>query len=204
MSRAAAPASFRYRVEFRKDGAARFVSHLDLQATFERALRRARLPLAFSQGFHPRPRLQFEEPLALGWTSERECLWVDLTTVFPPRELLSRLRAQLPDGLEPLRAFLDPGRPAPQRTRVFRVSGVELPEDAAERLARSFPTDAQTGDAPVLLQEAASGWQFTLRPAGRQPTPSLKKVLLALLDDDLPAALQVRRLAWEEHGGERP
>ncbi|MFQ5748158.1 MAG: TIGR03936 family radical SAM-associated protein, partial [Planctomycetota bacterium] len=105
------PAAFRYCVEFSKQGPARFLAHLDLQSAFERALRRARLPLAFSGGFHPHPHLVFEDALPLGWSSERERLWVDFRVPYPSRESAARLRRVLPPGLQLQRIFPWPGRP---------------------------------------------------------------------------------------------
>ena len=58
--------NIRYCIEFSKSGPARFLGHLDLQALFERLLRRAGLPLSYTQGFHQRVKIQFEEALPLG------------------------------------------------------------------------------------------------------------------------------------------
>ena len=61
---------------FEKGEAVRFVSHLDIQRTFQRAFRRANIPLAYSQGFNPHPQLSFATALSLGYTSEAE--WFDV------------------------------------------------------------------------------------------------------------------------------
>lgn len=139
MARIPEPRNSRYCVEFSKDGPARFVSHLDLQASMDRALRRARLPLAFSRGYHPRPRMRFEEALPLGWTSDCERLWVDFHQPFPSREALVRLRREAPPGLRFHRIFPWQGRPVPDRRRVFAVTGVALPGDTPDRIAAAFP-----------------------------------------------------------------
>jgi radical SAM-linked protein len=62
----------RLRFRFSKDGPARYISHLDLARTLERSLSRARLPVAYTQGYNRRPRLQFAAALPLGFTSEAE------------------------------------------------------------------------------------------------------------------------------------
>lgn len=187
----------RYCVEFAKDGPARFLSHLDLQAGLERTLRRARLPLAFSRGFHPRPRLQFEDALPLGWSSDRERLWVDLTTSYPSSEALRRLRAAAPAGVEFLRAFPWTGKVVPETCRRFRVERADFPADLAERLAERFPRE-EGGRRSVEVERAERGWLFELRASGSKPAPSLKKVLKLLLGEDLPGSLRVRRLAPPE------
>jgi radical SAM-linked protein len=69
----------RYRIKFQKTEAMRFTSHLDTHRTWERTLRRARLPLAYSQGFNPRPKIVLASALPLGFTSSGEFaeIWLD-------------------------------------------------------------------------------------------------------------------------------
>ena len=62
----------RLRLIFSKSGAARFIGHLDLARSLERALNRAQIPLAYTQGFNPRPRMQMAAALPLGFTSQCE------------------------------------------------------------------------------------------------------------------------------------
>ena len=64
----------RLRITFHKTAAMRYTGHLDLHKTWERTIRRARLPLAYSQGYHPQPRLNVASALPLGFTSECELL----------------------------------------------------------------------------------------------------------------------------------
>lgn len=87
------------RLQFTKTGPARYLSHLDLTRTIERAARRAGLPLALSQGFHPMPRLVFASALALGTSSEAEYLDLELREELPPEEVTARLNAVLPEGI---------------------------------------------------------------------------------------------------------
>ena len=61
-------------LRFGKNTRLRFVSHLDLQRFFQRALNRTGLPVAFSQGFNPHPLMSFASALAVGWTSEYEAV----------------------------------------------------------------------------------------------------------------------------------
>ena len=62
----------RIRSRFKKYGLARYVSHIDMIRVFERAMRRADIPLAYSQGYHPHPMLSFSPALAVGVTSDAE------------------------------------------------------------------------------------------------------------------------------------
>lgn len=93
------------RVKFRRSDEVKFISHLDLMKVFERAIRRARLPIAYSQGFNPHPGMVFGLPLGVGVTSEAEYGDFDLTDdQLSVQEFIDRLNAQLPQGLEVLSA----------------------------------------------------------------------------------------------------
>ena len=83
---------YRYRITFTKDEAQRFTSHLDLHRAWGRLLRRAGLPLLYSQGFNPRPRIQLSTALPLGCTSEHELADIWLTEEIPCSEILERLQ----------------------------------------------------------------------------------------------------------------
>lgn len=69
----------RIRITFEKTGAMRYTSHLDLQKVWIRALLRAKLPLAYTQGFHPTPKIAYAWPLPLGWGTQGELMdiWLD-------------------------------------------------------------------------------------------------------------------------------
>lgn len=95
----------RLRIRFAKQGALRYVGHLDLATTWERILRRAALPLEYTRGFNPRPRLQFAAALPVGLTSEAELLDAWLTeriALEPARALIERLNVTSPAGLRTL------------------------------------------------------------------------------------------------------
>ncbi len=90
----------RIRIHYAKLEHLRYTSHLDLQKIWERALRRARLPLAYSQGFHPQPRLNQACPLPLGVTSRDEVIdiWLECDILSDP-EFTEKLRKALPEGI---------------------------------------------------------------------------------------------------------
>lgn len=89
----------RLRVTFSQLAAMRYVGHLDLVRTWERALRRAGVPLAYSQGFNPQAKLRFASALPLGATGQRELLDIILTGAMDPRAFVDQVRPQLPSGL---------------------------------------------------------------------------------------------------------
>lgn len=90
----------KYRAQITKGREIRYVSHLDYVAIFERALRRAHLPVAYSEGFHPHMKLAFTPALPVGVTSEAECMDFELTADLPPVEVLKRLTRELPAGAQ--------------------------------------------------------------------------------------------------------
>ena len=94
----------RLRVTYRKADTLRYIAHLDLMRTWERSLRRARLPLAYTQGFTPHPRIALGAPLPVGTVGERELLDVWLSPPVAPEEFVRRLQAALPQGLTLLAA----------------------------------------------------------------------------------------------------
>jgi radical SAM-linked protein len=77
----------------------RFISHLDVLRSWERAIRRAELPLSYSQGFTPHPKLSFASPLPLGFVGEAEVMDVTLDERVEPGEFRERLLAQSTDDL---------------------------------------------------------------------------------------------------------
>ena len=89
----------RVRIRFCKQGDLRWTGHRDLMRCLERTFRRARLPLSFSEGFHPKPRMTFPAPLALGIEGLDEIMELELTEPLPADELLARLGPQAPAGL---------------------------------------------------------------------------------------------------------
>ncbi len=95
----AAPVKKKVRMRFTKTGLSRFISHLDIIRLFDRAARRAKVSLVYSQGFHPRPKLAFGPPLGLGIASIAEYMDVEVE-INEDTDLLGRLNPVLPDGMK--------------------------------------------------------------------------------------------------------
>lgn len=124
-------------IRFGKQPRLRFISHLDLQRFFQRALNRTGLPIAWTQGFNPHPILSFGSALALGWTSEYEILDVKLSAPMGRRRTEDAMRAALPVDLPVLEVrMVDDRHPAPMA--MVRASDYEITlsgETAAATLA---------------------------------------------------------------------
>lgn len=91
---------YEYRLRFSKEANFKFVSHLEMIKSIERALRRAQIPLAYSEGFHPHPRLSFGPALAVGISSIDEYFDLVLREEREPEALVAKLNQVLPTGLE--------------------------------------------------------------------------------------------------------
>jgi len=103
----------RIRFRFARGKELCYLSHLDMLRLFQRAMRRAALPLAFTQGFSPRPRFSLAAPLPVGATAAKEYGEVDLAEPLEPVSFLRRLGEQLPAGLALTGAVtVPPGAPS--------------------------------------------------------------------------------------------
>jgi radical SAM-linked protein len=153
----------RIRITFTKQGALRYTGHLDLHKIWERATRRANLPLAYSQGFHPQPKIQLAAALPLGFSSRCELvdMWVsddnlDLTA------LPVRFGEAVPMGIKILRVEKVEEKSPPLQTQVVSAEyEVTLfneidPSGLTQRLAAVMET--------ASLPRERRGKAYNLRP----------------------------------------
>ncbi|AFM01987.1 MULTISPECIES: TIGR03936 family radical SAM-associated protein [Desulfitobacterium] len=91
--------TLRVRIAYTKIEEAKYIAHLDLARVFERALRRAGVRLAYSEGFNPHPKIAFGSALAVGVEGEQEYVDIELAQEIDLKELLGRLQEQLPSGI---------------------------------------------------------------------------------------------------------
>jgi len=196
--------AFRVLFRFSKEGEARFLSHHDLIRLFERALRRAALPVRMTRGFNPHPKFAILSALPVGFEADCDALEVHLDEPVPPDEALRRLGAQLPTGVA-LRSAqaIEPGARLAVVGSAYQIAlpeGLEVREADVERLLAS--------DHAVV--ERANGKRLDIRPAiaslevkgrvvnlalrhaeGGTPRPS--EVLAALSGKPAPPLARVRR-----------
>lgn len=169
------------RLRFAKRGDLRLVSHHDLLRCLERMIRRAALPVASSQGFNPRPKIVFTLALALGVEGRREVVELDLTEPMAPREVLDRLAAVAPAGLEWLEAEeAPPGRSAHA--------------EAVDYLLDAIPIDRRPAGSAALARFLASeNWPHTRhRPDRADVTFDLRPFVLAAELDATTGTLRFR------------
>ena len=124
--------TFSYRVRFTKIGSARFLSHLEISSLLNRAFKREALPLAYSQGFHPLPKISFAFATSVGMQSLEEFADIHLTTVLnDTEEKTKRINSYLPDGMAitSVEKIFVHTQPIAHQIRSFEYL-VRLPEDA--------------------------------------------------------------------------
>jgi radical SAM family uncharacterized protein/radical SAM-linked protein len=166
------PRAFRYRLRYRRVGGLRFLAHLELLKLVYRALTRAELPLRFTEGFHPKPKIMFGPPLPVGVESDDEELDFYLDEERPLDVLFSRIAPQLPEGVD--------------AAEVVAVAH-EAPSLQSERVAARFAADtAPLGVLPGSLEHAIARFagldslRFTQDRKGDERAIELKEVLSEL------------------------
>jgi len=216
----------RMRIRFAKEGKVRFVGHRDVARIWERGLRRVGLPVAYSQGFSPRPRLHFGLALPTGYESTAEYLDVDLEPVEPqvdPESLAEPLTAALPVGMTVLAASeLAPGSESLQQavtscTWRIVVGGTQADVEAAvtrvwsspevwlrrQRKGRETTDDVRPSIVDLRVEEpgtheAELEAELRTQPRGLRPSE-----LIAVLGDRVEERRVRRTHQWIQHDGER-
>ena len=194
----------RFRIRFAKTEAMRFTGHLDLHRAWERLLRRAGVPVAYSAGFHPHPKIQIGAALPLGATGENELVDVETDGECAAAEMADALNEHAPPGIrvleiEPLpegspglekiiragdysAAPLDGSWPADLPQRIERLLGsAELPR---ERRGKAYDL------RPRILALALEGNILRMRLSlTAEATGRPDEVLAALGEEDAPVAV---------------
>jgi radical SAM-linked protein len=135
-----APPVQRLRVRYAKRGRLRFTSHRDFSRAFERALVRARIPMAYSSGFNPHPRISYAGASPTGAASEAEYLEIGLAEVVEPSRLAADLDAALPEGLDVLEVVEAASGSLADRLEASRwqIDLVAIPVEVAAAAAEAF------------------------------------------------------------------
>jgi len=208
------PAVQKLRLRYTKRGRLRFTSHRDIARVFERALRRAQVPMAYSAGFSPHPKVSWIGAAATGVASEAEYVEISLAERRDPEGLRAALDAALPDGIDLVEAVEAPvGTSLPDRVEASAWS-IRLPEVATEDLERAVgqflsadlvEVERKTKDgvrrfdarAPVLSLLVSSGDAGTadLDPPGRIMRCAILRVVVrhvtpAVRPDDVLSGLR--------------
>ncbi len=151
----ASPARTVVRVRYGKQGRLVALSHLETMHALIRAVRRARLPVAYSQGFHPKPRLSFGPALPVGVESVCEYVDLELVGIHEAAAVGAALGRQLPDGLALVEArAVDPRSPSLNETVRAVHYRVEFPEGWSEEGLQQRISNFQAAERAVVLRSA--------------------------------------------------
>ncbi|MGE3075564.1 MAG: TIGR03936 family radical SAM-associated protein [Dehalococcoidia bacterium] len=214
----------RIRVWFRKGERLRYISHLDVLRAWERSLRRAELPLAYSQGFTPHPKLAFGSPLPMGFVSEGEVMDVTLDERVDVSEFRSRLAEETTADLALLDAMeVAASEPAPQAAMLWADYRLSLPVEPAEaaRVVAAFlkeeshPWREERGErvreydlraacAWLRTKPTEGGTEFEMRLQADQDLTARPEAIVAALFPGQTAPLIARtKIVLNEHSPAR-
>lgn len=128
------------RIRYAKRGRMRFTSHRDFGRAFERAVRRAQIPIGYSSGYTPHPKISYAGASPTGAASEAEYLEIGLTRPMEPDDVRAALDEALPDGLDVIDAVVSPGGSLADRLVASRwlIDLPDVPVDAAQTAVETF------------------------------------------------------------------
>ena len=137
------------RLRLRKEGKSRYISHLEFMTVLHRTLRRAGVPVRYSAGFHPAPRISFPDALPTGVESDAEIVDVELTRPWSARALVEALNPRLPAGIRVLEAaVIDNKTPPPAVCIAESTYRVELPATVPDDLPARIAAFLAATDCP--------------------------------------------------------
>ncbi len=201
-----APPVQRLRIRYAKRGRLRFTSHRDFSRAFERALFRARVPMAYSSGFNPHPRISYAGASPTGAASEAEYLEIGLSQVVDPDAVRRDLDASLPDGLDLLDVVESRGGSLADRLEasVWAITLTDVTSEALEEAAAQLlaapeaPVERMTKKGLRRFDARAAIVSLEVRPCGASAndgeTCAILQVVLrhgtpSVRPDDVLAAL---------------
>ncbi len=222
----APPPVQRLRVRYAKRGRLRFTSHRDFSRAFERAVFRARLPMAYSSGFNPHPRISYAGAAPTGSASEAEYLELALAEVVDPGSVHAALDEAMPDGLDVVEVVVSPGGgfadllqashwqialPVPVATAeaaaaAFLAAGEVLVQRMTKKGLRDF--DSRAAVLSLAASSAEGGAQLDLVLRHLEPAVRPDDVLSGLTSvgglalDGVPLLTRLAQGPYDEATGE--
>lgn len=153
------------RLTLTKTGRTASLSHLEYMTLIHRAVRRAGLPIKYSAGFHPAPRISFGDALPLGVASEAELIDLELTTLCQPLEVMAQLNQEFPAGVHVLKAESWPRNgEAPANSVLAATFKVPLPEGTDGRLDERLRDFLKQDTVVVIRTKKNRASELDLRP----------------------------------------
>lgn len=191
------------RVTYRKTGLLRFLGHLDVVRTFDRAIRRAKLPVEYSQGFSPHALISFAMPLPVGVAGERELCAIELAADWQAQAVFKSLARQLPPDLGVVEAQILPlPKRSPFADLVAADYRAEITEITPERLQEAVA--AFNSRAELIVHRTTKSRELDLDLRGRIKSLSVAAnglhMRLGLTNEDLAKPEEVIWLLSQELG----
>ena len=152
----------RVRVTFAKQGALRYTGQLDLHKLWERAARRAELPLAYSQGFHPQPKINIAAALPLGFSSRCEVMDMKLEKEIPLEGLKEKLQETLPTGIQVLNVESADDRAPALQTQVVAAEYYVILTEPVDESELERRVDSVLESVSIIRERR--GKKYDLRP----------------------------------------
>ncbi|MBW2476496.1 MAG: TIGR03960 family B12-binding radical SAM protein [Deltaproteobacteria bacterium] len=153
------------RLTITKTGRVVSLSHLEFMTLIKRAVRRAELPIQFSSGYHPSPRISFGDALPLGVASQAEIIDLTLSPPVTPHDVLSRLNRELPNGVKVVTAVAWPRKgPSPSESIETATYSVPLCGDEARGLSKCIPSFLSAEQVLVTKRKKNRHAEVDLRP----------------------------------------
>jgi len=156
---------YKYRLAFGKTGWLRYLSHLELTRVLQRAFRRANIDIAYSEGFHPHPRMSFGPALPVGVEGNEEYLDFQTETWQDRDELQTRLAAELPDTI-PVKAVYELAPGAPAIEKGVSAAGYELIflDRVSQDIGALFQSKIETKSWPIVRKKDQKISEFDAAP----------------------------------------
>ncbi len=159
-------------IRFGKQPRLRFISHLDLQRFFQRAVNRTGLPIAWSQGFNPHPVMSFGSALALGWTSEYEIIDIKLSAPMGRKRTEDAIRAALPEDLPVIEVrMVDDRHAAPMALVKMADYRVTLEGESAPAVLEQIPAFMARETVTAMKKTKSGEKEINARPMVIELTP---------------------------------
>ena len=160
-------------IRFGKRSRLRFISHLDLQRFFQRAVNRTGLPIAWSQGFNPHPVMSFGSALALGWTSDYEVIDIKLSAPMGRGRTEEAIRSALPEDLPVIEVrMIDDRHPAPMALVRMSDYEVRMDEASARLVAEQIPAFLEKTEYLAVKKSKSGEKQVNIRPMAVSLVPA--------------------------------
>ena len=170
------------RVKYKKEDEMIFISHLDLQRLLQRAFRRAKINLSYSEGFNPHPKMSYGNALALGVESQGEYVDIEIEDDIEVKEFLERINEQLPDGIKFVKGQeIDPKTPSLSSIIVYGeyIFNIDLEVPLSKEFVKSRVLNFVKSEEIIITKKNKKGKKVEV-----DIRPMIRNFDLVSLDDN--------------------